>query len=68
MARALYAGACRDYVLVAWMVMWDLPTYPERYAARLVTSSTPLPLPAIGLLSCEPIASATMMYSKPRLL
>ena len=38
MARALHADACRDHALVAWMVLWDLPAYPERYAARLATS------------------------------
>jgi hypothetical protein len=38
MARALHADACRDHALVAWVVLWDLPAYPERYAARLVTS------------------------------
>ena len=44
MARALHADACRDHALVAWAVLWDLPAYPERYAARLVTSgSAPSP-------------------------
>ena len=38
MARSLHAGACREHALVAWVVLWDLPAYPERYAARLVTS------------------------------
>ena len=38
MARSLHADACRDHAAVAWVVMWDLPAYPERYAARLVTS------------------------------
>jgi hypothetical protein len=38
MARALHADACRDHALVAWVVLWDLPAWPERYAARLVTS------------------------------
>ena len=38
MARALHADACRDHALVAWAVLWDLPAYPDRYAARLVTS------------------------------
>src|SRR5690242_5354593 len=38
MARALQANACRDHTIVAWVVLWDLPAYPERYAARLVTS------------------------------
>jgi hypothetical protein len=40
MARALHADACRDHVLVAWVVLWDLPAYPERYAARLATNGT----------------------------
>src|SRR4051812_37940089 len=39
MARALHADACRDRALVAWAVLWDLPAYPERFAARLVTST-----------------------------
>ena len=39
MARALHADACRDHALVAWVVLWDLPAYPERYAARLATST-----------------------------
>ena len=39
MARALHADACRDHVLVAWVVLWNLPAYPERYAARLATST-----------------------------
>ena len=39
MARALHADACRNYALVAWVVLWDLPAYPGRYAARLATSS-----------------------------
>jgi hypothetical protein len=38
MALALHADACRDHALVAWAVLWDLPAYPDRYAARLVTS------------------------------
>jgi len=39
MARALHADACRDHAIVAWVVLWDLPAYPERYAARLATST-----------------------------
>ena len=35
MARALHADACRNHAAVAWVVLWDLPAYPERYAARL---------------------------------
>ncbi len=38
-ARSLHADACRSHALVAWVVLWDLPAYPERYAARLLTSS-----------------------------
>jgi hypothetical protein len=48
MARALHADACRDHALVAWVVMFDLPAYPERYAARLVTSGNP-PFPYLLL-------------------
>jgi hypothetical protein len=39
MVRALHADACRDHAIVAWVVLWDLPAYPERYAARLATST-----------------------------
>jgi hypothetical protein len=38
MARALHTDACRAHAAVAWAVLWDLPAYPERYAARLATS------------------------------
>jgi hypothetical protein len=38
MARALHADACRTHTIVAWVVMWDLPAYPNRYAALLATS------------------------------
>jgi len=34
MARSLHADACRNHAAVAWVVLWDLPAYPERYAAR----------------------------------
>jgi len=30
--------AHRGHALVVWGVFWDLPAYPERYAARLVTA------------------------------
>ena len=40
MARALHADACRDYTLVAWVALRDLPAYPERYAAQLAPSPT----------------------------
>jgi len=39
MARALHAEACRDHAIVAWVVLWNLPADPERYAARLATGS-----------------------------
>jgi hypothetical protein len=29
MARSLQADACQDHALVAWVVLWDLPAYPE---------------------------------------
>jgi hypothetical protein len=29
MARARHADACPDHALVAWVVLWDLPAYPE---------------------------------------
>jgi hypothetical protein len=38
MARALHADACRTHAIVAWVVMWDLPAHPNRYATRLVAS------------------------------
>jgi len=38
MARALHADACRDHALVAWVVLWDLPAWRERYAVRLATN------------------------------
>jgi hypothetical protein len=44
MARALHTDAIRDHALVAWVVLWDLPAYPERFATRLATSgSAPSP-------------------------
>jgi hypothetical protein len=39
MARVLHADACRNHAAVAWAVFSDLPAYPERYAARLATST-----------------------------
>jgi hypothetical protein len=32
MTRSLHADACRQHSLVAWIVLWDLPAYPEQYA------------------------------------
>jgi hypothetical protein len=40
MARALHIDACRGNTIVAWIVLWDLPAYPECYAARLATGSS----------------------------
>jgi hypothetical protein len=37
MAHALHADACRDHGLVAWVVMWDAPGYPDQVIARLAT-------------------------------
>ena len=42
MNRALHLDACRDHALVARVVLWDLPAYPERFAARLATSGPSL--------------------------
>jgi hypothetical protein len=39
MARGLHADACRDHALVAWVVMWDAPAYPEQFIARLATNA-----------------------------
>ena len=38
LADAARGFACRGRALVAWAVLWDLPAYPGRYAARLLTS------------------------------
>src|SRR3954470_4718312 len=37
MARALHVDACRDHALVAWVVLWDVPGYPDQPIARLAT-------------------------------
>jgi hypothetical protein len=37
MACALPADACREQATVAWVVMWDAPGYPDRFAAQLAT-------------------------------
>lgn len=37
MARAIQADAVRTHPLFAWIVMRDLPDYPEEMVARLVT-------------------------------
>ena len=36
MDRALHADACRNYAVVAWVVMRDAPGYPDRLIARLM--------------------------------
>jgi hypothetical protein len=58
MARALHADACRDHALVAWVVLWDLPAYPERYAARLMTSGA---APSPYLLLADTLAGIQQM-------
>jgi len=58
MARSLHANACRDRALVAWVVLWDLPAYPERYAARLATSN---PSPSPYLLLADTLACIQAM-------
>src|SRR5690349_3433041 len=58
MARALHADDCRDHALVAWVVLWDLPAYPERYAARLATSG---PAPSPYLLLADTLAGIWAM-------
>lgn len=35
MARALQTDARRMHGLVAWVVMWDAPGYPDRFVAQL---------------------------------
>src|SRR5690349_10018643 len=47
MARSLHADASREHALVAWIVLWDLPAYPERFVARLVTNG-PSPYLLLG--------------------
>ena len=39
MARALHSDACRTHPIVGWLVMQDLPDYPDRIVARLVTDA-----------------------------
>jgi hypothetical protein len=58
MARSLHADACRNHALVAWVVMWDLPAYPERYAARLMTSGA---APSPYLLLADTLAGVQEM-------
>ncbi len=47
MARALHADACRDHVLVGWIVMKDPPDHPRKFTARLA-ASRPSPYVLIG--------------------
>jgi hypothetical protein len=58
MARALHADARRDHAIVAWVVLWDLPAYPERYAARLVMSGA---MPSLYLLLADTLADIREM-------
>ena len=61
MARSLHADACRNHVAVAWAVLWDLPAYPDRYAARLVTSG---PGPSPYLLLADSLAEIQAMLPR----
>jgi len=62
MARALHADACRGHAIVAWVVLWDLPAYPERYAARLATSGQ---APSSYLLLAGSLAGIQEMLPQP---
>src|SRR5690349_4091649 len=53
MAASLHADACRNHAIVAWVVMWDLPAYPERYAVRMTTSGS---VPSPYLLLADTLA------------
>jgi hypothetical protein len=64
MARALHADACRDHALVAWIVLWDLPAYPERFAARLLTSGA-LSSPYLLLADRHPGDAASLAVNPP---
>jgi len=58
MVRSLHADACRNHAAVAWVVLWDLPAYPERYAARLATSGSP---PSPDLMLADTLAGIRAM-------
>src|SRR6476469_1839902 len=60
MARALHADACRTHAAVAWVVLWDLPAHPERYAARPATSGA-APSPSPYLLLAATLAGVREM-------
>jgi hypothetical protein len=47
MARALHQDACRDHALVAWIVSYDDPAFPDRFIARLATTGA-LPYVLVG--------------------
>jgi hypothetical protein len=42
MARSLHADACRAHPMVGWIIMRDLPDYPGKFVARLITDLPPL--------------------------
>ena len=65
MACSLHADACRDHALVAWIVLWDLPAYPERFAARLATNGpSPYLLLADTLASIRELLPSGLMRSE----
>lgn len=47
MARALQQDAARSQALVAWLVLWDDPAFPERFIAQLA-AATLLPYVLVG--------------------
>jgi len=58
LADAARGFACRGRALVAWAVLWDLPAYPGRYAARLLTSDR---VPSPYLLLADTLAEVQAM-------
>ena len=70
MARALHADACREHTLVAWIVLWDLPAYPERFATRLATggsASSPYLLLADSLTGIRDLLPSAVQFMRPLL-
>jgi hypothetical protein len=70
MARALHADACRGHAAVAWVVLWDLPAYPKRYATRLATSgsaSSPYLMLADSLTGIRDLLPSAVHFMRPLL-
>jgi hypothetical protein len=65
MARSLHADARRDHALVAWVVLWDLPAYPARFAARLATNGpSPYLLLADTLAGIRELLPSGLVWSE----